>query len=515
MQKNGFKKLAALGLMLVFLLALAPMGYAEENYDTLADWDIRIHVPDGKTAVLKGGEYYIYAQDTGAIPYVMLRAYRDDSAETFLAVFTDYMRGQYADLSVAQEPTPVTVGDKSGLEIVYGYTVSGYDVRDRRIAIQNGERVYLFTSKEVGSLGKTVGSMLEDVIADCAFLGEPAETPAPEKKETVTSVGYLYCQPDGMPKYFVDFSGNEANDVVLHCYFRSSDPTFYSSSYVLHLDAAQQTQNGALFPKVTGPYEIDCSAWFKELRLAFDGTELVMTVERDESTLAGGAEDNIMTGTYRMEPVDVGVVYQYRTEKGPLKYWLNMDSEEIELHALFVSGDPEPYEQVFTLSTAGAYQDGVGSVVFPHVSVGDGIDVSNWFKSFRLTSTEEGIVMDVERDESTLAGGAGDNILTGSYLFKPRTFFRPLDGGPYTAGELARLAQIHYFVTTGFYPPEADAVENADGTFTIHLYENVKLEDFFHTATSAWYTVDTYGAGANDITGERVNLIPSGADRFV
>ncbi len=513
MRRDGLKKLAALCLVLVFVLALAPVCRAEDNFDTLADWDIRVKVPDGKTAVLKGGEYYIYAEDEGAIPYVMLRAYRYDSAEGFLEEFTEYMRGQYSDLAVTREPAPVTLGDKNGLEVFYTYKVSGYDVTDRRVAVQHGERVYMFASKEVASLGKTVGTMLDEVAADCVFLSAPAATPD-VAEETVYSLGYLYTLPDGMPKYFVDISGIETQNVVLHCWFRSSDPTFYTRSYALDLATAEQTGSTVLFHKITDNYGFDRSDWFQKLALRFEGEGLVMEVERDESTLAGGSEDNVLTGTYRMEPVDVGFVYQYRQESGALKYWFDLDKKDIELHALFISGDPEPYETVFTLERASAVQEDDKTLRITRVTDAHGLDVSAWFKTLRLSATEDGIVMEVERDESTLAGGAGDNILTGRYLFTPRAFFRPLSGGPFTAEELARLAQIHYFINTGFYPPEADAVENTGGSFTVHLYENVKLEDFFHTATSAWYTVDAYGVGVNDITGEAVSLLPSAADRI-
>lgn len=507
------KKLLAFCLILVLALSLAPLAHAE-NTDTLADWDIRVKVPDGKTAVFKGGEYYIYAQTDGAIPYVMLRAYRYNSAADFLEDFTDYMRGQHKDLSVASQTAPVRIGDKRGLEIVYSYKVQGYDVKDRRVAVQNGERVYMFASKEVESLNKTVGSMLDDVIADCVFLSAAPQEKPQEKKETKTSAGYLYCLPNGMPKYFIDMSGMESDDVLLHCWFRSSDPTFYTRSYALDLNAAKQTQNGALFPKITDNFGFDRSDWFREFRLAFDGDELVMTVDRDEKTLAGGPEDNVLTGEYRMEPVDVGFVYQYRTENGGLKYWLDFDRKDVELHALFYSDGPDPYEQVFTLERASAKQEGEMGLRFTRVKDGTGFDVSRWFKKLTLTATEYGIEMEVERDESTLAGGAGNNILTGCYLFTPKTFFRPLADGPFTGEELARLAQISYFLKTGFYPPEADAEKNPNGSYTVHLYENVKLEDISHTATSAWYAVGANGVGVDLITGESVNLIPSAADRI-
>ena len=45
--------------------------------------------------------------------------------------------------------------------------------------------------------------------------------------------------------------------------------------------------------------------------------------------------------------------------------------------------------------------------------------------------------MNVLRDESTLAGGADDNILTGVSLLEPRSFLLPAEEGPYSAQELA------------------------------------------------------------------------------
>lgn len=79
------------------------------------------------------------------------------------------------------------------------------------------------------------------------------------------------------------------------------------------------------------------------------------------------------------------------------------------------------------------------------------------------------------------------------------------------AGEaLARAAQTYYENTSGYLPPEADYTENEDGTYTIHLYEIVDNGDgTYHTATSAWYTVDAAGEGMNDITGDLVSLDPA------
>ena len=55
----------------------------------------------------------------------------------------------------------------------------------------------------------------------------------------------------------------------------------------------------------------------------------------------------------------------------------------------------------------------------------------------------------------------------------------------------------------GFMSIAADrraCTDNGDGTTTIQLYENVQIDaDTWHTATSAWYTVDAYGRGRDDV----------------
>ena len=93
------KKLPVLlGLVLVLSLLLSPVAFASGgNYDTLADWDLRIAVPDNAaSAVLKGNTYYIYAQNDGYIPYVMLMATSQfDSEEDFIDHLTDSLAEQY------------------------------------------------------------------------------------------------------------------------------------------------------------------------------------------------------------------------------------------------------------------------------------------------------------------------------------------------------------------------------------------------------------------------------------
>ena len=169
------KKQFSLVLTIILILSLTPVALAD-NTDTISNWNIRISVPEGKTAVLKGSEYYIYGQHEGSIPYVMLRTYRYDSAEKFITDFTQYMQQQYTDLRVTAPAEQKTIGNKRCYEIDYGYTVSGYEVKDRRVIITAGETTYMFASKEIESNGMVIGSMLDDVVADCELLGPEAES---------------------------------------------------------------------------------------------------------------------------------------------------------------------------------------------------------------------------------------------------------------------------------------------------------------------------------------------------
>ena len=503
-------KWITLAAVLMIALALPTLCLAAEvDYDTLADWDIRIAVPEGIVAVLDGGDdcYYLYADEDGSIPYVLVTVYNYDDLEEFIDDFTDYMRSGYDDLEVTAEAEPATVGDKEGVEIDYGYTVSGYEVVDRRIVIPAGGRMYMFASKEVPELDLSVGGLLEDTVADSVFLfEEPEPEPEPGTEEGFLADAYLYCLPDGMPKYWLDFTGAITDNLVLHCYFRSSDPTFYESIFVLDLNTADIGEDHIDIYEVQNQQGMDVSNWFETLTLELAGDRIVMTVERDESTLAGGSEDNVLTGEYVMEPMGVGTVYEYFQDDGQLKYWMSVEPGEIELHGMFREGDSDYYEDVYHLSLDTAEYDGEYTFVIHDVADDAGRDVSDQFESLSFTEVQGAVIMDVERDERTLAGGEDSGIMTGVYMLEPRTYLTSLAEGPYAPEELGEMAQRYYMVNHGFFPPETEVEPNGDGAYTIHLFEIVDLDGITHTATSAWYTVDDMGRGHDDITGQEIRL---------
>ena len=438
------KTLAFICLVIVLSMLLSTVGFADEpNTDTLADWNLRVTVPEGTTAVLKGNCYYIYVQKTGYIPYVMITTYNYDSGEKFLEDFTAYMQKQYPDLKVISEAEEVVIGDRTCIETDYSYSVSGYEVKDRRIVLTVDGLTYMFASKEIEKRGETVGDLLEEIVAGCEFLSEEAEDlvelpedyadlteeiegsqeeteePAgPEEEEPeqpgeeatgnrlldVPADAYIYTQKDGMLKYWIDLTGSISDNVVLHCWFRSGDPVWYEKIYILELDPEEAGDPIRNVSKVTDAEGNDCTDWFKTLRIRIYDDSIKLVVKRDKNTLAGGGDDNILTGNYRMKPV--------RAEES------------------------SPVEET----------------------------------------------------------AAGLRLL-------------PLNEGPYSTEELVEWARIRYFTETGYYPAEAAAEENSNDTVTIRLYESIEAGDIpAHMATFAWYTVDRTGNGVNGITGEAVSL---------
>ena len=73
----------------------------------------------------------------------------------------------------------------------------------------------------------------------------------------------------------------------------------------------------------------------------------------------------------------------------------------------------------------------------------------------------------------------------------------------YSNEEAQTLALSFYQAQTGYTPQYAAVQNNADGTLTIQLYDEVDG----HNSTSAWYTVDRVTlVGTDDMTGETVDL---------
>ena len=281
--------------------SFCPAAFAEgEDYDTLADWNVRIAVPEGASAVLQGSEYYLYAREEGSIPYVMLKTYRTDDAAAFLGEFTAFMQTQYPDLKITSDVHSVTFGENDCFEIDYSYQVSGYDVRDRRVVMLKDGIAYLFTSKEVDELDMTIGTMLDDVVANCRFVSDDDA-----EKDMGLSAGYLYCDGNGTPRYWLDFTRIVEDNLVLHCWFRSGEPVFNESCYILDLSSAEVTENGLKIHRILSLQEDDAADRPGNLTLQFYLDGAVMLAERNGEASAEASDDLIPAGNYVMVPVGV------------------------------------------------------------------------------------------------------------------------------------------------------------------------------------------------------------------
>lgn len=183
-----------------------------------------------------------------------------------------------------------------------------------------------------------------------------------------------------------------------------------------------------------------------------------------------------------MTPAVAGVVYEAYSDS-KLQTWVLLNKDYAELH--FADGT----EWHLKAESSDEYTKKV-----VQISAADSTDVA--FESASISYVHGMILLTLK--------GAGE--YSGVYTLGPRVF---LQKDAESETELKRMAQMYYKRISGFYPPEADVEDNADGTYTVHLYEIVPNGDgTYHTATSAWYTVNAAGVGVDDIFGNTVNLLP-------
>ena len=226
----------------------------------------------------------------------------------------------------------------------------------------------------------------------------------------------------------------------------------------------------------------------------------------DKSTSDQSSEAGSVSGSssfHADESDKLAGAYEYQLENGTMKYWLDLGGDDLKLHCMFRSGDPEYHEEVYQLplENAYAYRD---TVIFNMVRNEEGHDITAQFALLSVTFKNGKAILSAVRDEKSLAGGADSSIMTGCYEMAAR------DGA--SAGKslpliLCRMAQGYYSRAYNYYPPVADYTVNDNGTYTIHLYETVdEGDDTAHTATSAWYIVDAGGVGQDEILGIPVNI---------
>lgn len=216
--------------------------------------------------------------------------------------------------------------------------------------------------------------------------------------------------------------------------------------------------------------------------------------------------------------------YAYQEENGQVKYALDT-TDGVRLYCYFQSGSPDTEEVVYDLTLAG---EGASTDVTRIVQE-QGADLTDSFSKCHLDFYPDRVVLSVERKEALLSGGESENLTTGEYTlvpsdWKPEKEAEGQTGGgfaeskdaqiqtedfmaPYESRELVALARAFYLKEHDFLAPEGACTDNGDGTTTIQLYEKVADDaDTWHTATSAWYTVDAYGRGRDDVMGEKITL---------
>lgn len=158
------------------LLTLPTAGSTDESTTVQGDvialdeLGISVTVSDYLSIVQDDGFVYIYTMENDSIPYVIIGGY-EGQMDDFAGAFTEYMKGEYSDLTVASPTETVTIQGRDFSKIVYSYNVSGYAVQDTRLFYGENNATYMFGTKEIPSINYSVpNGILESTAGSFAYL---------------------------------------------------------------------------------------------------------------------------------------------------------------------------------------------------------------------------------------------------------------------------------------------------------------------------------------------------------
>ena len=148
----------------------APAAGITASPEAVALDDLGISIVPGSYISIEqtDGFVYVYTQESGTIPYVIV-GYYNITAEDFTNQFTQYMAQEYSDLQVTSQESMITLNDREFSGIVYSYNVGGYVVQDTRLFFAENGNTYMFGAKEIPELSYYVGSTLEETAGSFAY----------------------------------------------------------------------------------------------------------------------------------------------------------------------------------------------------------------------------------------------------------------------------------------------------------------------------------------------------------
>ncbi len=130
---------------------------------------ISFEVPSNyKVATGKDGFIYIgknFSNNGAIMPYIIVGRYNNfNNAVQFLNKFTDYMRGEYNDLTIVIDLLSGNIGNKLVYGLAYNYYVSNRLIVDNRYAFEINNRVYMVGTKEVDTNSEEINNVAKHIM---------------------------------------------------------------------------------------------------------------------------------------------------------------------------------------------------------------------------------------------------------------------------------------------------------------------------------------------------------------
>lgn len=247
-EKEGLAGSTAMGSTMDLSNLEAQAGNAwgmEEDTDTVVLDDIGLELRIQGSYMLQNSEdqgfYYIDTWGEHGIPNMMVGAFQDNTTDSFFDRYTSYMQESRPDLTIAEGPADVTVGDKNLQKIVYNYGIQGYTVRDTRyIWLAPNDVLYMFTKREIPELDFMLGSQLEDIISATTLMGSHNQGPQPETTAPVPETTAPQPETNApAPQSDLYVQNDDSSWTVTTDYYTMTIPPAWTG----HFDAALSQSN--------------------------------------------------------------------------------------------------------------------------------------------------------------------------------------------------------------------------------------------------------------------------------
>lgn len=165
--------------MLTVLCLLAATPARADDTISFPDAGLSFKLPDGVRMSINTEDNSYFYPTQNKTPTVVFRAYRLAAYPDLMGIIEKSIQKDHPDTVILEPISDAVIGGFAVRMATYAYGVKSYTLQNACVTLAHGEFVYLFYTIEVPTIGATVGTLMEDIIA--SIIWQPSETATPGK----------------------------------------------------------------------------------------------------------------------------------------------------------------------------------------------------------------------------------------------------------------------------------------------------------------------------------------------